>query len=185
VGRYDAMVVPLVHYTTKPSVTEVVTDLRAGTQNNTHEVNSCGRPDTVSATSNYNGSNTLPVNITNDGVCASHGDGTSEVGFGTLPSSMIAGTCNWANLFFRTESDTRFNKNDVYTFTTGSCSGQFSSSYYVEGIMTHERGHTWNVRDFPSGHPNMTMGGANGQCPDPDQKRTLGLGDMLSLESVY
>jgi hypothetical protein len=173
--------------TTPPSliVSEVVTDLRAGTQNITHEVNSCGRPDTVSATSNYNGSNTLPVNITNAGVCASHGDDTSEVGFGTLPSSFIAATCNWANLFFRIESDIRFNKNSIYTFTTGSCSGQFSSSYYVEGIMTHERGHTWNVRDFPSGHPNMTMGGANAQCPDPDQKRTLGLGDMLSLESVY
>jgi len=42
-----------------------------------------------------------------------------------------------------------------------------------------------NIRDFPSGHPNLTMGGANAQCPDPDQKRTLGLGDMLSLESVY
>src|SRR6266545_5969398 len=124
------------HSSTTPptlSVTEVVTDLRAGTQNITHEVNTCGRPDTVSATSNYNGSNTLPVNITNDGVCASHGDGTSEVGFGTLPSNFIAATCNWANLFFRTESDIRFNKNSIYTFTTGSCSGQFSSSYYVEG----------------------------------------------------
>jgi hypothetical protein len=50
-----------------------------------------------------------------------HGDGTSEVGFGTLPSSVITITCNWANLFFRTESDIRFNKNSVYTFTTGSC----------------------------------------------------------------
>jgi hypothetical protein len=64
------------------AVTEVVTDLRADTQNIAHEVNICERPDTVSATSNYNGSNTLPVNMTNDGVCASHGDGTSEVGFG-------------------------------------------------------------------------------------------------------
>jgi hypothetical protein len=104
---------------------------------------------------------------------------------GTLPSNTIAQTCSWANLFFRTESDICFNKNSVYTFTTGSCSGQFSSSYYVEGIMTHERGHTWNVRDFPSGHPNLTMGGANGQCPGLDDKRTLGLGDMLSLELVY
>jgi hypothetical protein len=97
-------------------VTEVVADLRAGTQNIAHEVNICERPDTVSATSNYNGSNTLPVNMTNDGVCASHGDGTSEVGFGTLPSNTIVQTCNWANLFFRTESDICFNKNSVYTF---------------------------------------------------------------------
>lgn len=29
--------------------------------------------------------------------------------------------------------------------------------------MTHERDHTFNVKDFPSGHPNQTMGGAYGQ----------------------
>ena len=90
-------------------------------------------------------------NISIDGVRLS-GDGVSEVSFGTLPNGTYAGTCNWNVVGMaphRVESDTKLNKNWA-TFTTGSCSGQFATAHYVEGIMTHERGHTWNANDFPA-----------------------------------
>ncbi len=164
----------------------VVDDLRAGTTNVTQENNNCGRPDRMSGSASYQGTNSNGVNISVDNICLSD-DGVSEVSFGTLTNTTIATTCNWnvgGLAPHRTESDIKFNKQD-FDFTTGSCAGAFSSAYYVEGIMTHERGHTWNVRDFPTGHPNQTMGGANGQCPGPDAKQTLGLGDMLSLEARY
>lgn len=92
-------------------------------------------------------------------------------------------TCNWLSGSTRVESDVRLNKAS-YFWTNASCSDA-PTAYYVEGLTTHERGHTWNANDFPSGHPNLTMGGANGQCPGPDAKRTLGLGDMLTFEARY
>lgn len=156
------------------------TALRASTTNITHEVNNCGRSDTVSATVGYQGRTTNGVNISTDGSCF-NADGQSVTGFGDLPSSYIATTCNWGNP--RTESDTRFNKYD-YQFVVNAGSG-CSGKYYVEGMGTHEHGHTWDLNDDPSGHPNLTMGGANAECSGPDDKATLGLGDMLGLEVNY
>lgn len=168
------------------TVSATVDDLRAGTTNITHENNNCGRPDRLSASANYQGTNSNGVNISVDNMCLSE-DGVSEVSFGTLPNNIYATTCNWHVVGLaphRTESDIKFNKQD-HTWTTGYCGGQFSTAEYVEGVMTHERGHTWNAKDFPTGHPNQTMGGAASNCPGPDEKQTLGLGDMLTLESRY
>lgn len=78
------------------------------------------------------------------------------------PDGYLAVTCNWNEFISRfgwrrNESDIRFNKAD-HTWTTGSCSGQFADAVFIEGLMTHEGGHTWNVPDFPNGHPELTMG---------------------------
>lgn len=168
---------------TKPSgLSGVAPDLRAAVTNITHEVNNCGRPDTVSATASYQGSTTLSANISSTNACLSN-DGTSVVDFGTL-TGWIGDTCRWNYMGSRVESDQRLNKSS-YTWTTGEVCPPSGTPYYVEGISTHERGHTWNVMDFPTGHPNQTMGGANGQCPGLDDKSSLGLADMLSLEVNY
>ena len=165
-----------------------ISDLRAGGTDITHEVNDCGMDDEISATASYQGTNGNGVNMNSSGDCLSR-DGVSQVGFGDLPG-WFGATCNWNDLVWldweRVESDIRLNKAD-HDWTTGtSCSGSHSNDWYVEGIMTHERGPTWNVVDFPEGHPNLTMGGAAGGCPEgPDEKSTLGMGDMLSFESRY
>jgi hypothetical protein len=168
------------------TLSAVTDDLRSGTRDVTQENNNCGRADNMSGSANWQGTNSNGVNISTDNQCLSD-DGVSEVSFGTLPNNIVASTCNWdvAGMApHRTESDIKLNKQD-YDWTTGYCGGQFSSAHYVEGIMAHERGHTFNAKDFPTGHPNMTMGGANSQCPGADEKQTLGLGDMLSLEARY
>ncbi len=166
------------------TVSGVVTDLRAALNNITHEINNCGRADTIDATASYQGTSSTSANINSSGVCLTR-DTYSLVDFGTLPSTWIAATCNWSSGGSRVESDIRMNKIN-FTWTTGeTCPSPSSTAYYVEGIMTHERGHTWNANDFPSGHPNQTMGGANGQCPGADAKSTLGLVDMLTIESRY
>lgn len=181
------------HGSTTPSylsLADTIADLRAATSNVTQENNSCGRADTFSGTSNYEGLTSSGVQINADLTCFPQGssDGDSTIGFGPLNGGAIAITCNW-DLFIlgshvaRIESDIRMDNSRKWT--TGSCAGQFASAYFVEGIATHERGHTWNALDFPNGHPNQTMGGANGQCPGSDAKQTLGLGDMLSLEAHY
>jgi len=164
-----------------------VSSLRDATQHIIHADNDCGRSDMVSADASYKGENSNNVNISANAICQS-GDGTSQVGFGDFPPAYLAGTCNWNNMAGtrRVESDLRLNKDD-FDWTNGAdCSGSHSNDWYVEGIATHERGHTWNVVDFPNGHPNLTMGGAAGGCPEgPDEKSSLGLGDMRSLELRY
>ena len=75
------------------------------------------------------------------------------------------------------------NKGD-YDWSIGFCAPG-STAHYVEGILTHERGHTWAVLNFLGDHPNQTMGQAASHCPGLDAKQTLGLGDMISLEYWY
>lgn len=163
------------------TVSATVTSLRDGTKSITQEINNCGRPDTVSAAASYQGSTSLSANLNASNQCTTR-DSTSVVDFGPL-TGWVAGTCNWLSGSTRVESDLRLNNNGLF-WTNGSCSGS-PTAFYVEGLTAHERGHTWNANDFPSGHPNLTMGGANGQCPGPDAKRTIGLGDMLTLEARY
>jgi hypothetical protein len=165
-----------------------IQDLRSGGTNITHEVNECGMDDEIGATATYQGTNHIGVNIADNNNCLTR-DSVSQVGFGDLANALGI-TCNWSVYgglhqdYVRVESDIRLNKVD-YGWTTGSCTGENSDDYYVEGLMTHERGHTWNAVDFPNGHGQQTMGGANGRCPGPDEKSDLGLGDMLAFESEY
>lgn len=158
---------------------KVEADLRAGVTNITHENNNCSRPDTVSATATFRGYASDGPEISPLAQCGVN-DGKSDIGWGSL--NYLGYTCNWGNP--RTASDIKFNKNTAH-WTTGACAGQPYPTYYVEGLTTHERGHTWNLQDLPDGHANLTMGGANGQCGGPDAKATLGLGDMLGLEVNY
>jgi hypothetical protein len=172
------------------NVDNVETDLRAAVTNITHENNTCGRPDTITATASYQGRVGWDEQIGSGGGCAVSGDGHSVVGFGPL-DTLLGKVCNWTAYtrqygYIRVESDIRLDNNSKWT--TGSCSGQFANAYFVEGVTTHERGHTWNATDYPAGHPTLTMGQANGNCgtgSGTDEKQTLGLGDMLSFEHSY
>jgi hypothetical protein len=180
------------HSSTTPaylSVNSTESSLRDAVINITHENNNCGWSDNVSASSNYAGRTSNPVQVNSNNTCDSSGDGSSVIGFGPLSSGWLGATCNWnASIngsLERVESDTRLLADPSQKWTNGSCSGQFSVAFYVEGITTHEKGHTWNVTEFPAGHMPQTMGGANGQCPGPDDKETLGSADMISLEANY
>jgi len=161
------------------TLSEVVADLREGVTNITHTNNNCDLPDTITATASYQGVTTASANITSSGTCGPF-DGLSVTDFGTLPSTWVGVACNKDTSVERIESDIRLNKAN-FAWTTGAC----GSGYYVEGISTHERGHTWNAGDLPSGHPNLTMGGANGGCPLPDEKQTIGYGDILAFDVNY
>ena len=158
---------------------KVEADLRAAVTNITHENNNCDRPDTVSATASFEGYASDGPEISPLAQCGTN-DGKSDIGWGSL--NYLGYTCNWGDP--RTASDVKLDNNGAH-WTTGACAGQPNPTYYVEGITTHERGHTWNLWDLGGPHANLTMGGANGQCGLPDQKQTLGLGDMKGLEVNY
>lgn len=165
--------------------------IRDGGVNIVQVVNNCGRPDNVGIGLNYQGRNNTHADvrvISGANVCYPNGrDFVNAVDFFDLVSA-IAVTCNYdpGDGTLRYESEIRLNRDNYFWATGDPTCNLHPSAYYVEGLVTHERGHTFSVDDFPSGHPSQTMGGANGQCSGgADQKKNLGLGDMLSLESRY
>ena len=58
------------------------------------------------------------------------------------------------------------------------------SRYDVEGVMTHERGHTFGLGHVPeASHAKLTMSERIRSCQSSE--RTLGLGDVRGLEKKY
>jgi len=159
------------------NLSKVEDDLRAAVTNITHVNNNCGRGDNVSAAASFEGYASDGPEISPQDVCGSN-DQKSDIGWGT--TSYAAVTCNWGNP--RKDSDIKLN--GALRWTTGACAGETSSTSYIAGPVTHERGHTWNLLDR-FGHRNLTMGDANGNCGGPDAKTTLGKGDWQGLEANY
>jgi len=116
-------------------------------------------------------------------------DGKTVVSFGSLPSGTLAVTCIISAVkqgeynLVRT-SDTKFNKTH-FNWTTRPTSRSCRGRYDLEGVMTHERGHTFGLDHvLESSHGKLTMsGGINGPCQSSE--RSLGRGDVLGLDHKY
>lgn len=181
-GKWTSPFLWYFHSNSTPSgnnVGNVETDLKTAVINVLHERNVCGRPDSVTATtSSYGGRLQQGTNIDSTGHCLTP-DGTSMAGFGTLPSGILAGTCIWTNGATPDESDMRLDSSAAWSTDEGSgC----NSSYNVDDVATHERGHTFDMADVTdSNHTDLTMYAGAWFCDTSTE--TLGLGDMLRLEA--
>jgi len=97
-------------------------------------------------------------------------------------------TCNWGiarpGYDDTVASDIKINKQGV-RWTTSPRSGSCRGMWDLEGVMTHERGHTFGLGHVSeTGHGNLTMSTTiNGACQMA--KRTLGRGDVLGLGGKY
>ncbi len=154
--------------------------LKKAVGNITGEHNDCGRPDTVSATSHYDGRTTRGVQIGSDASCTGT-DGHNTVAFGDLPGGAVGFTCWWYQGNSTVEADMQLNKHDFqFAVSPSSC----SNAYILQGVATHEFGHVYGLGHVSqSGHANQTMSTAIYLCDASDE--TLGLGDMLGLETHY
>ena len=117
-------------------------------------------------------------------------DGQNTIDFGDMPPTFAAGTCNYRHSYSSTElteSDIRINEDqgDVRFYATNGKPSSCDSRYDLEGIVTHERGHTFGLVDLLySSHPDLTMRDmAPGSCSR--ELRTLGLGDLYGLNDLY
>lgn len=170
--------------TTKPSnLTEATTtrELKRAVRNITTEHNDCGRPDHVSATSTYDGTTTRGPQIGSDASCTGT-DNHNTVAFGDLPGSVLAYTCWWYIGTRTVEADMRINKADFnWAVAPSSC----SNAFIIQGVATHEFGHAFGLghANPQSAHANLTMSPQIYTCDASDE--TLGLGDMLGLETHY
>ncbi len=123
-----------------------------------------------------------------DGHCT-RSDDVSVVAFGDLPNAAIpAVTCTYFDLAAGpnpvTSSDVKLNKVD-FRWTTGPGSRSCYREWDLQGVMTHERGHTFGLSHVPElGNRNLTMSPViNGPCQATE--RTLGRGDVLGLDARY
>ena len=146
----------------------------------------CHMGDRVPAGLVYEGKTGKGANI--DGLNCGANDGNSVVAFGDLPSGILAVTCNWGivrpGYDDTVASDIKINKRDV-RWTTTPRSGSCQEMWDLEGVVTHERGHTFGLGHVPeAGHGNLTMSTTiNGTCQMSE--RSLGRGDVLGLGAKY
>ena len=149
--------------------------------NVTGEHNDCGRPDTIHAKALY-------MSDTKRTPCTDQPDGVNTVAFGEIPtdlsSDIIAYTCPYvdsAHSEIAYEADIVINDQIPWSLSKDSCIFQV----LLEPTITHEAGHVFGLAHVTERqHGELTMSTTiNGTCDD--SASTLGLGDMLGLESLY
>jgi hypothetical protein len=154
---------------------------RGGTRVANTESN-CRMGDRVPVGLVYEGKTGQGTNI--GGLSCGDNDGNSVVAFGDLPGGVLAATCNWGRHGSTVASDIKINKQGV-RWTTSPRSESCQGMWDLEGVMTHERGHTFGMGHVPeTGHGNLTMStNVNGQCQIAE--RSLGRGDVRGLGAKY
>jgi hypothetical protein len=137
--------------------------------------NDCGRADKINATHEYLGTTTRGPN------CGSP-DGHNVVGFGRLAPGVLAVTCYWITGGRIVEADMKITTRESWALSTASCHGDMP---LLEATITHEAGHVYGLGHVGERrHGRLTMSPfLDGPCNNNES--TLGLGDMLGLESLY
>jgi len=143
--------------------------------NITGENNDCGRPDTVSATNKYLGTTSRAPN------CNTR-DGHNVVGFAKLDPGTLAITCYWISGGKIVEADMKITTRESWALSLATCHGDMPM---LESTVTHEAGHVFGLDHVGENrHGRLTMSPyIDGPCEN--NEATLGLGDMLGLESLY
>jgi hypothetical protein len=161
---------------------KVLTVIKRSFDNITESRNDCGLADKVSATSAYLGTTIARPSVTNRGNCSPR-DNQNVVGFGSLPSGILAVTCiRYGNNNSITEADIRINANLSWALTAGSC--HFWQEL-LEPTMTHEIGHIFGLGHVGERkHGRLTMSTtSDGPCANAET--TLGWGDVRGLRHLY
>jgi hypothetical protein len=160
--------------------------------NITNSTNPCGLTDSVTATYSYEGATVNESDIHTDfgtSSCDFWTDGKNVVDFGDLSDDgnpPWAITCKWygsqAGANHILQADVKFNVVDFdWTRDVGpTCNQQVD----LESVATHEFGHVYGLQHVDSdNHPTLTMRTGGAVCQT--FKRTLGLGDVRGLRSLY
>lgn len=130
----------------------------------------------------YLGTTTTFANIFTNYTCAA-ADGQNTVSWLGSPGP-LALTCFVASGGFLVQSDLAINHGDSW-FTGGVPAG-CSNSYDLQGVVTHEAGHTYGLGHTPGDpvtHQNQTMNSTLSGCTTKYQ--TLGTGDLNGMIALY
>ncbi|WP_083420881.1 matrixin family metalloprotease [Curtobacterium sp. MCBA15_009] len=153
------------------------TAVQAGAQAWTGTVSVCGETVRSAVTQRYLGTAKQRPAVTADGGCGAS-NGTSVVGWGSLPGATLALTCTWSTTDgVALESDQRYSTTQRWS-STATCSGP---RYDLRGIATHEWGHTVGL-GHTAQRSGLVMKPASPVCDTA--QRTLGLGDLRGLAAL-
>ena len=158
--------------------------LRSAAHNTSTGHNDCGISPHLGSSAAYQGRTNEAPNVTSRGGCARR-SGHNVVGFGGLPSPLLADTCIWWRISDQhlLEADTRINSN-VQWYATDSVPNGCSNSFGIEPVMTHEFGHSFGLAHVNEcHHGKLTMSPIIDPCND--SASTLGLGDIKGMQQMY
>lgn len=160
---------------------ETIKAIRRGGANVVTTRNACHLGDYVPVGFAYMGKTARHASF-DSGACRTS-DGVSVVSFGSLQRA-LAVTCTYWSSGSVGSSDVKIDKSGT-RWTTNPNSRDCRNAFDLEGVMTHERGHTFglgHVSEFS--HGKLTMSERiNGTCQSSE--RTLGRGDVLGLKDIY
>ncbi len=156
----------------------------SATANAVNQKNACGMSDRVTLSTDYVGDTAVDTNIAGSPIGCLKNDGASVIDFGPLEAPAAAINCSWSfesgAVDDLVEADIRIDDNSNWTTDLSSC----NNKYDLQGIATHERGHTFGLAHVTSAHGNLTM--TTFGLPECSKAyRTWGRGDVRGLRQLY
>lgn len=154
--------------------------IRTATTNITSGRDDCGIAGRPATSHRYLGTTGTAPGITSSASCGSN-DGKSVTGWKSLSApGVLAVTCTYYNTGTHAvaASDAAINTRYRWAVSRSGC----SNAYDLEGVMTHERGHTFGL-GHSTADPGLTMYPSVRACDF--SKATLGRGDLLGLFKIY
>jgi len=159
-------------------------NLKTATGNVANGRDDCGLAGQPRTGQSFTGTTTKAPGITSDANCQSGPDQVNVTGWKPLTANgVLAVTCTYSFSGSNdvADSDAAINSKFRWVTSAAGCNG----AYDLQGVMTHERGHTYGL-----GHPaavsangGLTMYPSVRACDF--SKRTLGRGDLLGLFHIY
>ncbi|WP_018686621.1 hypothetical protein [Actinokineospora enzanensis] len=144
--------------------------------------NRCGLPATFTTIYKYAGTSTVKPQVASNASCTGN-DGKSVIGWGTLPTKVLAYTCTYYNARGVVVSSDTLIDNKQYTWFTSlpaNCAGQ---QYDLQSTITHERLHTAGLAHVDQvKNAAQTMVPASTPCTV--SRRLLGAGDYAGLKAL-
>lgn len=161
-----------------------LTNIKTATTNITSGRDACGIAGKPRTGQSFTGTTTKAPGLTSDARCQSGPDQVNVTGWKALTANgVLAVTCTYSFSGSNNVADSDVAINSKFKWATSAAG--CSNAYDLQGVMTHERGHTFGL-----GHPAATSAN-QGLTMYPSVRpcdfsiRTLGKGDLLGLFKIY
>ena len=158
--------------------------IKTATNTITNGVDDCGMAGKPKVGNTYAGTTTTAPAANIGGICPTTADFVNVTGWkAKAGTSILATTCTRFYVADNTvaDSDVAINAAKPWVTATTGC----NNAYDLQGVMAHERGHTFGLDHVPATPANdgLTMDATFATCSF--DARTLGRGDLLGLFNIY